>query len=88
MSVQDAVNDLNVLVSEIVENVGKKNVIEMMTEDFGWIIADDVDDIPEVIRGHILDELDPSDVDAVMEEIYSDFYNIAARFDYEIKTSY
>lgn len=82
----DAVNDLLILVNELIDNIGAKNVADGM-EIQGWIRPDD-SKIEEVVRQYFEAEVFEDEFDAIMEEVYAEFYNIAAKFDYEIKTTY
>lgn len=81
----DAVNDLMILVNELIENIGAKNVAEGM-ENQGWVRPID-SKIEEVVRQYFEAEVFEDEFDAIMEEVYAEFYNIAAQFDYEIKTT-
>ena len=82
----DAVNDLMILVNELIDNIGAKNVADGM-ENLGWIRPDD-SKIEEAVRQYFEVEVFEDEFDAIMEEVYAEFYNIAAKFDYEIKTTY
>ena len=82
----DSVNDLMILVNELIGNVGAKNVADGM-ENQGWIRPDD-SKIEEAVRQYFGVEVFEDEFDAIMEEVYAEFYNIAAQFDYEIKTTY
>lgn len=82
----DAVNDLLILVNELIDNIGAKNVADGM-DNQGWIRPDD-SKIEEAVRQYFGAEVFEDEFDAIMEEVYAEFYNIAAQFDYEIKTTY
>lgn len=82
----DAVNDLMILVNELIDNIGAKNVADGM-ENLGWIRPDD-SKIEEAVRQYFEAEVFEDEFDAIMEEVYAEFYNIASKFDYEIKTTY
>lgn len=82
----DAVNDLLILVNELIDNIGAKNVADGM-DNQGWIRPDD-SKIEEAVRKYFEAEVFEDEFDAIMEEVYAEFYNIAAKFDYEIKTTY
>lgn len=86
MSVSDSVNDLMILVNELIDNIGTKNVADGM-ENQGWVRPDD-SKIEAAVRQYFEDEVFEDEFDAIMEEVYAEFYNIAAQFDYEIKTTY
>lgn len=82
----DAINDLLILVNELIDNIGAKNVADGM-DNQGWIRPDD-SKIEEWIRNYFENEVFEDEFDAIMEEVYSEFYNIAAQFNYKIKTTY
>ena len=86
MSVSDSINDLLILVNELIDNIGAKNVADGM-ENQGWHRPDD-SEIAAVVRRYFEDEVFEDEFDEIMEEVYAEFYNIAAQFDYEIKTTY
>lgn len=82
----DSVNDLLILVNELIDNIGAKNVADGM-ENQGWIRPDD-SKIEAAVRQYFEAEVFEDEFDQIMEEVYAEFYNIAAQFDYEIKTTY
>ena len=82
----DAINDLLILVNELIDNIGAKNVADGM-ENQGWVRPLD-SKIEEVVRQYFEVEVFEDEFDQIMEEVYAEFYNIAAQFDYEIKTTY
>ena len=82
----DAINDLLILVNELIDNIGAKNVADGM-ENQGWVRPID-SKIEEVVRQYFEVEVFEDEFDQIMEEVYAEFYNIAAQFDYEIKTTY
>lgn len=86
MSVSDSINDLLILVNELIDNIGAKNVADGM-ENQGWVRPID-SKIEEVVRQYFEVEVFEDEFDEIMEEVYAEFYNIAAQFDYEIKTTY
>lgn len=86
MSVSDSINDLLILVNELIDNIGAKNVADGM-ENQGWVRPID-SKIEEVVRQYFEVEVFEDEFDQIMEEVYAEFYNIAAQFDYEIKTTY
>ena len=86
MSVSDSINDLLILVNELIDNIGAKNVADGM-ENKGWVRPID-SKIEEVVRQYFEVEVFEDEFDEIMEEVYAEFYNIAAQFDYEIKTTY
>ena len=86
MSVSDSINDLLILVNELIDNIGAKNVADGM-DNQGWIRPDD-SKIEAAVRDYFENEVFEAEFDAIMEEVYAEFYNIAAQFDYEIKTTY
>lgn len=86
MSVSDAINDLLILVNELIDNIGAKNVADGM-DNQGWIRPDD-SKIEAEVRQYFEEQVFEDEFDQIMEEVYAEFYNIAAQFDYEIKTAY
>lgn len=86
MSVSDSVDDLMILVNELIDNIGAKNVADGM-DNQGWLRPDD-SKIEALIRDYFENQVFEDEFDEIMEEVYGEFYNIAAQFDYEIKTTY
>lgn len=86
MSVSDSINDLLILVNELIANIGAKNVADGM-ENQGWI-RPHASKIEEAVREYFEEQVFEDEFDEIMEEVYAEFYNIAAQFDYEIKTTY
>lgn len=84
---EESIDDLLILVNEIIEAVGKDNVASEMVNKYNWIEIDP-DDINDAIKSYLLDEVFDDEFDATMETLYSEFYNIADNFDYEVSTSY
>ena len=82
----DAINDLLILVNELIANIGAKNVADGM-DNQGWIRPDD-SKIEALIRDYFENQVFEDEFDQIMEEVYAEFYNIAAQFDYKIKTTY
>lgn len=86
MSVSNSINDLLILVNELIDNIGAKNVADGM-ENQGWLRPDN-SKIEARVRDYFEAEVFEDEFDEIMEEVYAEFYNIAAQFDYEIKTTY
>lgn len=83
----DAIDDLLILVNEIVAGIGEEIVAEKMMSNYGWVNIDP-QDIAGDVRTHFQHNVEKEFFDAEMEVIYSEFYNLAADFDYEITTTY
>jgi len=82
-----AINDLLVLVNEILDGVDADKVVDCMENAHGWINVDSKD-VAGFIRNFFLNEVDEDEFDDLMETVYSEFYSIAAQFNYTITTSY
>lgn len=78
-----AILDIKALVADIVANVGPENVKNEMESNYGWIKIDP-NDIPGDVASFFNEDVDPDEFDAMLEVVYSEFYNIAAAFDYNI----
>lgn len=78
-----AIQDIQVLVKEVVDGVGAVKVARMMEDDFGWNNVN-VFNIPAYIREYFEIEVEDDEFDAMLEEIHSEFYNIAYKYDYNI----
>ena len=82
-----AINDLLILVNEVIDGVGTDRVVSCMEYAYGWINVDSKD-VAGFIRNFFLNEVDEDEFDDLMETVYSEFYNIAAQFNYTITTTY
>lgn len=82
-SVNSAIQDIKVLVKEVVDGVGAIKVARMMEDDFGWINVN-VFNIPAYIQEYFEDEVEDDEFDAMLEEVHTEFYNIAYRYNYII----
>ena len=82
----DSIKDLLVLVNELIDNIGAKNVADGM-ENQGWLRPND-SEIAAFVRQYFEAEVFEDEFDAIMEEVYAEFYNIAEVNNYKIQTTY
>lgn len=78
-----AIEDIKVLVHEVVQGVGAVKVARMMEESGNWQNVN-VFNIPAYIGEYFETEVDEEDFNAMLEEVHSEFYNIALEYDYNI----
>lgn len=83
---KQAVDDLLVIVNELIDNLGAGVVANGMAGQ-GWRRPGE-DEIIKWIEHYFREEVFEDEFDAIMEEVYNEFYNIAAQNDYKIKTTY
>lgn len=72
-----AIIDISNFAREIVDTYGANDVARGM-EDLGWFMVNRKD-IPGVIEQYFLHEVGDDEFDAILEEVYSELYNVAAK---------
>ena len=82
--ISGAIQDVKTLVREVVDGVGAVKVARAMEKSGNWQNVN-VFNIPAYIGEYFETEADEEDFDAMLEEIYSEFYNIAHENNYAIK---
>lgn len=83
----EAIDDLLILVNEVVSGVGAELVANCMESAYGWINVNS-NDIAGFVRNFFENEVDEDEFDDLMDTVYAEFYSIAAQFNYTITTTY
>lgn len=78
-----AIIDVKAMITDIVDAIGADIVAKHM--ESAWTEVDK-SDIPGMIARYLKDEVDEDDFDSILEEIYSEFINIADAEGYTITT--
>lgn len=78
-----AIIDVKAMITDIVDAIGADIVAKHM--ESAWTKVDK-SDIPGMVAGYLKDEVDEDDFDSILEEIYSEFINIAEANNYSITT--
>lgn len=77
-----AMIDLKAMITDIVDAIGADAVAEGM---WAWTKVDK-NDIPSQVVSYFENEVDDDDYDDLLDEVYSEFYNIAHDNNYTITT--
>lgn len=78
-----AIIDLKAMISDIVSNVGADAVAKEMADNWNDV---NKSDIPGFVANYFENEVDEEDADAILDEVYNEFYGIAANNGYTITT--
>ena len=78
-----AIIDVKAMITDIVDAVGADIVAKHM--ESAWTKVDK-SDIPGMVARYLRDEVDEDDFDSILDEIYTEFINIAAANNYVITT--
>lgn len=82
-SVNSAIQDIEVLVTEVVNGVGALKVAKMMENDYGWVNVN-VFNIPAYIVDFFENEVGDYDFEEMIDTVCHEFWCIATAYNYEI----
>lgn len=80
-----AIADIVTMIDDIVANVGAINVKNEMQINHGWRNIDE-NNISDDVASFLTYDVDDIEFGDMLETVYSEFYNIAHKFNYTITT--